>query len=147
MIDWILDAELQRRARIRLNKGEAHHVLMTLEELREVPFVLFPRRPRPSYADYVHEVCKRNGFIPASQVMVQDFLTAISFVSVGVGVCVSCPSRLPSTSGPGSATETFEGFNPRTKLSLDYRRDNRSPHLFRFLALARKVAQNVSRAI
>ncbi|HGO5568187.1 TPA: Tn3 family transposase, partial [Klebsiella pneumoniae] len=27
MIDWILDAELQRRAQIGLNKGEAHHAL------------------------------------------------------------------------------------------------------------------------
>lgn len=27
MIDWILDADLQRRAQIGLNKGEAHHAL------------------------------------------------------------------------------------------------------------------------
>lgn len=27
MIDWILDAELQRRTQIGLNKGEAHHAL------------------------------------------------------------------------------------------------------------------------
>ena len=27
IIDWLLDAELQRRAQIGLNKGEAHHAL------------------------------------------------------------------------------------------------------------------------
>ena len=27
MIDWILDADMQRRAQIGLNKGEAHHAL------------------------------------------------------------------------------------------------------------------------
>ncbi|WP_026622471.1 LysR family transcriptional regulator, benzoate and cis,cis-muconate-responsive activator of ben and cat genes (plasmid) [Ensifer sp. WSM1721] len=113
---------------------------MKLEELRETPFVLFPRRPRPSYADYVLDVCKRNGFIPASQVMAQDFLTAISLVSVGVGVCV-VPQSVALNERTGVVYRNFEGFNPGTKLSLNYRRDNRSPHLFRFLALARKLAR------
>ena len=27
IIDWLLDAELRRRAQIGLNKGEAHHAL------------------------------------------------------------------------------------------------------------------------
>ena len=27
MIDWILDADMQRRAQIGLNKGESHHAL------------------------------------------------------------------------------------------------------------------------
>lgn len=28
MIDWILDADLQRRTQIGLNKGEAHHTVV-----------------------------------------------------------------------------------------------------------------------
>nr|WP_183703643.1 LysR substrate-binding domain-containing protein [Rhizobium sp. BK049] len=113
---------------------------LKLGELRDTPFVLFPRRPRPSYADYVLDVCKRNGFITASQVMAQDFLTAISLVSVGVGVCV-VPQSVALNERTGVVYRNFEGFNPGTKLSLNYRRDNRSPHLFGFLALARKVAR------
>ncbi|MDP9811232.1 DNA-binding transcriptional LysR family regulator [Rhizobium tibeticum] len=113
---------------------------LKLGELRDTTFVLFPRRPRPSYADYVLDVCKRNGFIPASQVMAQDFLTAISLVSVGVGVCI-VPQSVALNERTGIVYRTFEGFNPGTKLSLNYRRDNRSPHLFGFLALARKVAR------
>ncbi|SDA93853.1 transcriptional regulator, LysR family [Sinorhizobium sp. NFACC03] len=113
---------------------------LKLGELRDTTFVLFPRRPRPSYADYVLDVCKRNGFIPASQVMAQDFLTAISLVSVGVGVCI-VPQSVALNERTGVVYRNFEGFNPGTKLSLNYRRDNRSPHLFGFLALARKVAR------
>lgn len=113
---------------------------LKLGELRDTTFVLFPRRPRPSYADYVLYVCKRNGFIPASQVMAQDFLTAISLVSVGVGVCI-VPQSVALNERTGVVYRNFEGFNPGTKLSLNYRRDNRSPHLFGFLALARKVAR------
>ena len=113
---------------------------MKLEELRDVTFVLFPRRPRPNYADYVLNVCDRNGFMPASQVMAQDFLTAISLVSVGVGVSV-VPRSVALNERPGVVYRNFDGFNPGTKLSVNYRRDNRSPHLFRFLELTRKIAR------
>ena len=35
----------------------------------------------------------------------------------------------------------YEGNNPGTSLSLNYRRDNRMPHLFNFLKVARNVAR------
>ncbi|TGT59763.1 LysR family substrate-binding domain-containing protein, partial [Mesorhizobium sp. M2E.F.Ca.ET.166.01.1.1] len=35
-----------------------------LADFKNTTFVLFPRRPRPSYADYVLDVCKVDGFVP-----------------------------------------------------------------------------------
>lgn len=109
-----------------------------LGDLKDTTFVLFPRRPRPSYADHVLDVCKRNGFVPPLQLMAQDFLTAISLVSVGAGVCV-VPQSVVHNQRPGVIYRDFEGENPGTMLSLNYRRDNRAPHVFGFLALARKM--------
>ncbi|WP_255696016.1 LysR family transcriptional regulator [Shinella sp. NM-101] len=113
-----------------------------LSDLKDATFVLFPRRPRPSYADDVLDICKRNGFVPSSQLMAQDFLTAISLVSVGAGVCV-VPQSVAHNERPGVIYRDFDGENPGTKLSLNYRRDNRSPHVFGFLALAGKMAHLV----
>ncbi|MGB3815309.1 MAG: LysR substrate-binding domain-containing protein [Shinella sp.] len=109
-----------------------------LSDFKSATFVLFPRRPRPSYADYVLDVCRTNGFIPASQVMAQDYLTAISLVSVGVGICV-VPASAAQNERPGVIYRNYRGHNPGTELSLNYRRDNRSPHLFGFLSLARNL--------
>lgn len=111
-----------------------------LADFKSATFVLFPRRPRPSYADYVLDVCKADGFVPALQVMAQDYLTAMSLVSVGVGVSV-VPASVSENQRPGVIYRKYEGHNPGTELSLNYRRDNRSPHLFGFLELARKMAR------
>lgn len=118
---------------------------LRLADLKAETFILFPRRPRPSFADHVLDVCKADGFIPASQVMAQDFLTAISLVSVGVGIC-PVPSSVAQGQRPGVAYRHYVGHNPGTELSLNYRRDNRSPHLFGFLGLARKIARADSSA-
>ncbi|MDL2401004.1 LysR family transcriptional regulator [Rhizobium mayense] len=117
-----------------------HLGTLKLADLKGATFVLFPRRPRPSYADYVLDVCRTDGFIPASQVMAQDYLTAISLVSVGVGISV-VPESVAQNERPGVIYRHYEGCNPGTQLSLNYRRDNRSPHLFGFLTLARKIAR------
>jgi DNA-binding transcriptional LysR family regulator len=111
-----------------------------LADFKNATFVLFPRRPRPSYADYVLDVCKVDGFVPALQVMAQDYLTAMSLVSVGVGISI-VPASVSENQRPGIVYRKYEGHNPGTELSLNYRRDNRSPHLFGFLELARKIAR------
>lgn len=111
-----------------------------LSDLKTETFVLYPRRPRPSFADFIIDVCKRDGFIPASQIMAQDYLTAISLVSVGVGISL-VPFSVSQNHRPGVIYRTYRGNNPGTELSLNYRRDNRSPHVFGFVSLARKMAR------
>ena len=57
-----------------------------LAALKAETFVLYPRKPRPSFADHILNICLEEGFIPRSQVLAQDYQTAISLVSVGVGI-------------------------------------------------------------
>lgn len=111
-----------------------------LKALKAETFVLYPRRPRPSFADYIIKVCQDAGFIPKSQVMAQDYQTAISLVSVGVGVSL-VPESVSLSERAGVVYRRYEGTNPGTSLSLNYRRDNRMPHLFNFLKVARNVAR------
>jgi DNA-binding transcriptional LysR family regulator len=111
-----------------------------LASLKDETFVLYPRRPRPSFADYILKVCLDEGFIPRSQVMAQDYQIAISLVSVGVGISL-VPESVSQSERTGVVYRRYVGHNPGTGLSLNYRRDNRMPHLYNFLKVAQQVAR------
>ncbi len=52
----------------------------------------------------------------------------------------------PSPVGTTGVTyRTYEGTNPGASLSLNYRRDNRMPHLFNFLKIAQKITRTRAR--
>lgn len=71
-----------------------------LRDLQAQTFVLYPRKPRPSFADHILEICQHEGFTPKSVVMAQDYHTAISLVSVDFGISlVHFPFRCPSGQG------------------------------------------------
>jgi LysR family transcriptional regulator, benzoate and cis,cis-muconate-responsive activator of ben and cat genes len=59
-----------------------------LSALKAETFILYPRKPRPSFADHILKICLEESFIPKSQVLAQDYQTAISLVSVGVGIAL-----------------------------------------------------------
>lgn len=111
-----------------------------LGDLKHETFVLYPRKPRPSFADHVIQVCQREGFIPKSHVMAQDYQTAMCLVSVGVGVSL-VPESVALSERTGVTYRAYVGHNPGTSLSLNYRRDNRTPHLFNFVRCALAVGR------
>ena len=112
-----------------------------LANFRSETFVLYPRWPRPSFADLVIEVCKKEGFTPRQPMFAQDYQTAISLVSIGVGVAL-VPTSVAENHRVGVHFRSYNGYNPGTALSINYRRDNRSPQIAKFLALSRKIVQN-----
>jgi LysR family transcriptional regulator, benzoate and cis,cis-muconate-responsive activator of ben and cat genes len=110
---------------------------IALVDLKEEIFILYPNQPRPSFADHILSVCRKEGFEPAERVFAQDYQTAISLVSVGVGIAM-VPQSVSQTQRIGVHYRTYRGFNPGTSLSLNVRRDNRSPHVTRFFESARE---------
>ncbi|WP_395678418.1 LysR substrate-binding domain-containing protein [Inquilinus sp.] len=115
--------------------GGAVHLL----GFRSSTFILYPRDPRPSFADHALKLCMDHGFIPGSQLMAQDFQTAISLVAVGVGLCI-VPASVSLSQRAGVEFRPISEPNPGTAISLNYRRDNRTPHLVNFLRIARRFA-------
>lgn len=111
-----------------------------LAELRRETFVLYPRQPRPSFADLVLDTCAHEGFIPAEQVMAQDYQTAISLISIGAGIGL-VPKSVAEGARPGVVFREYEGHNPGTSLSFNYRRFEQSAVLSNFVALGKKIAQ------
>ena len=113
---------------------------IVLKELRSEIFILYPQRPRPSFADHVLSVCLHEGFRPIETVLAQDYQTAISLVAVGVGVSI-VPESVSQSKRPGVQFRQYEGFNPGTSLSINARIDNQSPQVVNFFEIVQKYAR------
>ncbi|WP_417586926.1 LysR family transcriptional regulator [Pararhodobacter oceanensis] len=143
------DEELRRepleRERLILavpdNSELATRETIRLAELGDQAFVLYPRRPRPSYADFVLDLCRQVDFEPATLELAQDYQTAIALVSVGAGISV-VPESVSRTTRPGVFFRDYEGPNPGTGLTIHARRDNQSRQVLQFLDIAKKFMRN-----
>lgn len=114
--------------------AQQNHI--ALSDLSQRPFVIYPRHPRPSFADHILELCRREGFTPTIAQETLEIQTALSLVSVGAGVSI-VPESASEAQLTGVAYRPFLGEAPQTQLSLAYRRDNRSPVVAGFCALVR----------
>lgn len=122
------------------NSPFAETDVVQFADLADQTFIIYPRRPRPSFADHILSVCNEAGFTPADLIEAQDYQTAISLVSVGVGVSI-VPSSVAEASRPGVFFRPYNGPNPGTALSVHARIDNRGPHVMNFFELVRKNAK------
>lgn len=118
--------------------------ILHLSELKRETFVLYPRRPRPSFADQITDVCKKEGFIPYKEVLAQDFQSAISLVSVGVGIAL-VPRSVSLSPRHGVAYRDYVGHNPGTTISFAMRQDNQGVHSQNFASLARSFARKIQK--
>ncbi|WP_419913960.1 LysR family transcriptional regulator [Hoeflea sp.] len=107
---------------------------VALRDLVDETFILYPRRPRPSFADHVLGVLSEEGVAPRETIFAQDYQTAISLVSVGVGISI-VPESVSTTQRPGVFYKSYEGHNPGTGLSAHTRRDNAKPHVLNFFKI------------
>ena len=107
---------------------------IALADLADETFILYPRRPRPSFADQVLSILEHEGISPGDAIFAQDYQSAISLVSVGVGLSV-VPQSVSSTQRPGVFYRPYAGFNPGTGLSALARRDNTKPHVLNFFKI------------
>ncbi|MCV0381440.1 LysR substrate-binding domain-containing protein [Nitratireductor sp.] len=112
--------------------------VIPLSEVEPETFVLYPHRPRPGFADDVLRCCEMNGFIPRDLVFAQDYQTAISLVSVGVGLCL-VPESVSRVSRPGVTFRRFTGHNPGTRLTICARRDNQLAHVTNFFEVSQRL--------
>lgn len=62
--------------------------LPRLENLVDEPLILYPRQPRPSYADQVLELYRARGLDPRHVQEVRDVQIALGLVAAGEGICI-----------------------------------------------------------
>ncbi|WP_238547995.1 LysR family transcriptional regulator [Meridianimarinicoccus roseus] len=111
-----------------------------LERLMTHNLILYPERPRPSYADFVLKAVEDAGFKAPMRIWCMDLQTALSLVAVGEGVCI-VPESVANAPRKGMKFLRIEPEIARTELSVNYRLDDQGVHTRNFVAIAQKVAR------
>lgn len=120
-------------------KARAHRGVRA-DELAALPFVLYPARPRPSYADQVLALFRAAGHTLDVVQEANELQTAIGLVAAGVGVTVVPASvhRL-YRDDIGYAPLVTPGFT--SPVIVSYRRGDSREFLLRTIELARELAR------
>ncbi len=71
-----------------------------LRELAAEPFVIFPARPRPSWADVALDLCRGAGFEPRVVQEAVEMVSALSLVAAGIGIAL-VPGAVRAVPRPG----------------------------------------------
>lgn len=111
-----------------------------LERLMTHNLILYPERPRPSYADMVLNGIEAAGYKAPLRIWCMDLQTALSLVAVGEGVCV-VPESVANAPRKGMKFLNIEPEIARTELSVSYRLDEQGVHVKNFVSVAQKVAR------
>ncbi len=110
------------------------HKRLRLRDLKDVPFVCFPRRANPPAYDQLMEACYRGGLkSPRIVQEADDHATILSLVACRLGVALvsdsarwQCPRDI--------ALLPVVDLNLKVSFSLIWRKDNKSPLLQKFVA-------------
>lgn len=117
-----------------------HHSLFSrmrvvpLQALREEPLVLYPAAPRPSFADFVLDLCRREGFGGQPSQLVTDTASAAALVGSGFGTAI-VPRSARNLKVPGVVYRPLQCTDPQPEVDLSvlYRQGDEAPILQRFL--------------
>lgn len=108
--------------------------VVPLKALADEPLVLYPAHPRPSFADFLLDLCRREGFTANEAQQVSDAPSAAALVGSGFGTAV-VPRSARNLKVPGVIYRPLLCADPQPEadLSVLYRLGDESPVLRRFL--------------
>jgi DNA-binding transcriptional LysR family regulator len=128
-------------AAIPSNHPLATAAFLDAADLRNDPFILFPRRLGTGLYDSVVEVCLQAGFLPNIVHETERMQTVVGLVATGEGVSIvpQCVTRLHL---PGVEYRNLHDCTVTSLLSVAWRADNKSPVLDRFLAVVQEYVRS-----
>jgi DNA-binding transcriptional LysR family regulator len=109
-----------------------------LRALANEIFVLFPRDLNPSNYDSIISACHGAGFDPKLGQEAPQIVSTIPMVAAGLGVSIVSQST-SRIQAEGVVYLSIDGDAPRALISLAHRRNDRSPAVRKFLAVARRA--------
>lgn len=105
-------------------------------DLADEPFILFPRGIGCGLHDHVMGLCSQAGFAPRLAQEAREGVTILALVAAGTGISI-LPDTYRNASIPGVVHKPLATADRKSRLLLAWRRDDRSPLLSRFLAMAK----------
>jgi len=98
----------------------ARHERVRLDQLRDEPFILFPRAIGPSLYDEIRSACRTAGIEPRIIQQAPQIASTLSLVGTGLGVSV-VPASMARIQMEGVALRAITGEAPVARLSMAYR--------------------------
>lgn len=113
---------------------------VSVDRLAREPFVLYPARPRPNFADHVLDLFRAAGHAPQVAQEANELQTAIGLVAAGLGVTV-VPASVQRLQRRDVAHVRIDAEAFVSPVIASYRKDDASPFLAQALALAAQLAK------
>jgi len=107
---------------------------IAMEALRDEPFILYPTKPDPTFANFVRAACRDAGFEPRVLQEANELQTAASLVASGIGISLM-PASVKMLPRVGVKYVALDEPAPRTVISVLYRQNDPGPSLKNFLAI------------
>lgn len=111
-----------------------------MEDLRDEPFILFPRRLGPLQYDNIISLCLQAGFSPKNIIEVSPAQAIIAFAGsrLGIGFIASKQQQFQH---PHVVYRPLKGAKPYFTLGTVYRKENVSPVVMTF----KKIAEDIGK--
>ncbi len=111
---------------------------LLLSDLADDPLIVYPKSPRPSYADQVIALYRNHGLRPASLQEVREMQTALGLVAAGLGVCL-VPAAVERLQREGVAYRALGDAGAISPIIMSHRREDRSAELALILDIIKAV--------
>jgi DNA-binding transcriptional LysR family regulator len=116
---------------------------VSLRQLSDEPFIIFPRVQGAGFYDHLVSLCRRAGFSPRVAQEAGQMQTILSLVAAGLGVAL-IPSTVQSLRREGVIYRPLRERAPETGIAMIWPRADASPMLENFALTVRQVAREQS---
>ena len=111
---------------------------LDLGDFASDPLIIYPKAPRPSYADQVLAIYRERGLKPAALHEVRELQTALGLVAAGVGVCI-VPASVESLRRDHVGYRDLSGEGVTSPIIMSHRVDDESPEIACVLGLVADI--------
>ena len=145
--DPALDRQLLRNEKL-LAAVPGNHTALTrsgalhLEDLATEPLIVYPKSPRPSYADQVLSLFREAGIRPPAVHEVRELQTALGLVAAEAGVCL-VPASVERLRRDNVAYRSMDAVDAVSPIIMSSRKGDRSPEIALVLKLIRQMYRKV----
>jgi LysR family transcriptional regulator, benzoate and cis,cis-muconate-responsive activator of ben and cat genes len=141
--DPAIERMLLRNEKLSAALPSGHSLLararpLRLDDLAAEPLVVYPKSPRPSYADQVLALFRDNGLKPPAVFEVRELQTALGLVATEVGICL-VPVSVERLRRDKVAYRPLDEEKAVSPIIMSTRKGDRSPELAFILKLIREI--------
>ena len=114
------------------------HGSLRLAALQAETLIIYPKAPRPSYADQVLSIFRQHGIKPAALYEVRELQTALGLVAAEVGVCI-VPASVQRFRRDNVGYVALDEPDATSPILMSYRKHDASPEVQLLLGLIRDL--------